>query len=51
MLVLAVCVYIQKWICATFILTNRDPGQEESGEGGLAKTWANDGDDVRKCAL
>lgn len=51
MLVLAVCVYIQKCICATFIITNRDPGQEESGEGGLAKTWANDGDDVRKCAL
>lgn len=33
------------------IVACRDPGQEESGEGVLAKKWADDGDDVRKGAL
>lgn len=40
-----------KHFCATFIVTDRDSVKEESGEVGLAKKWADDGDDVRKDAL
>ena len=45
------CLCVSNYILCNLFCYYRDPSQEEIGESGLAKKWADDGDEVRNGAL